>query len=160
MNNSWIKLYSKFLNWKWYKNHNTKIVFIHCLLKANWKNGTFEDVDVQRGSFITSLPKLAEELNMSVQSIRTSIKHLKSTGEITVKTFPKFSMITVNNYNEFQMNNSIINTLLTGDQQAINSLLTTIEEYKNNRILNNKKNNARVLEEIFDYDWIEDYEER
>ena len=39
---NYIKVSRKILKWGWYKNKNTKVVFLHCLLMANWKNGEFE----------------------------------------------------------------------------------------------------------------------
>ena len=79
MNESWIKLHTKFLNWEWYKDSNTKSVFLHCILKANWKDGKFESYYIPRGSFVTSVKKLSEELKLSTQCIRTSLKKLEKT---------------------------------------------------------------------------------
>lgn len=137
MEEGYIKLNRKIINWEWYTDQNTFGVFLHCLLKANWKDGRFRGIEVPRGSFITSLPKLSEELKMSIQSVRTAINHLKSTGEITVTIYPHFRMITVNKYSEYQCDNRLDNSQLTGNQQATNRQLTTIEEYKNKK--NSKK---------------------
>ena len=168
----WIKLYSEFKNWKWYHKQNTKDLFIHCLLSANWKKGKFEDVDVERGSFITTYSKLSEELNLSIQNIRTSISHLKSTGELTITKHSKFLVITVNNYNKYQQTNTITNTQLTRYQHDANTQLTTIEEYKTieerNSNIEEITNNTRIVEkeeiykeekekkDFFDYDWMSD----
>ena len=163
MNESWVKLHTKFLNWEWYKDSNTKAVFIHCLLKANWKDGKFEGYDIPRGSFVTSYKTLSEELSsknskVSVQSIRTALNHLVSTHELTIKTTNKFTVITVNNYNLYQDNNKLTNNQLTINQQTTNNQLTTIEEYKNNRITD-INNNIGEFSEVFDYDWINDSED-
>lgn len=163
---AWIKLYSKFKYWKWYKKQNVKDVFIHCLISANWKDGKFENVDIPRGSFVTSYTKLSEELGMSVQEVRTALRWLKSTQELTVTTHPKFTVISINNYQIYQEPNTIPNTQLTGYQHAPNTQLTTIEEYKNIRILDiDERNNACVRareekqkEEVFDYNWLDDDE--
>lgn len=172
MDNGWIKLYSKFKHWKWYQKQNTKALFIHCLLSANWRDGKFEDIEIKRGSFVTSYRKLSEELNLSIQNIRTSISHLKLTGELTFTKHSKFLIITINNYNEYQQTNTITNTQLTRYQHAINTILTTIEEYKNidnnikERIYNacacarEEKNEIdKVKPEVFDYDWLNESEE-
>ena len=90
-----IKIERKILEWEWYKDEHTKIFFFHCLLKANWKEGKFKGITIERGQFVASLPVLSDELSLTVNEIRTAIKHLKSTGEITVKTHPKFSVFTV-----------------------------------------------------------------
>ena len=72
------------------------------LLKANIKDEVFNGKTVHRGEVITSLQILAEELGMSVQNVRTGIKHLKDTGELRVKITPNYSLITVVNYSKYQ----------------------------------------------------------
>lgn len=142
MNDKWIKIFTKFLNWEWYKDQNTKALFIHCLLKANWKEGRFEGHVIPRGSFVTSLQSLSKELGMSVQSVRTSLNHLISTGELTSKNTNKFRIISIKNYTLYQQ----VNNQLTSNQQATNNQLTTIEEYieykTNNSVCNNMHENG------------------
>lgn len=101
---------------------------------------------IPRGSFVTSLDSLAKELGLSVQEIRTALKHLISTGELTSKSTNKYRIITVVNYEMYQQVNKQPNSPLTGNQQATNKQLTTIEEYieyktnkeyKNNSVCNN-----------------------
>lgn len=130
MNEGYIKLSRKIVDWEWYKNINTCRLFIHLLFKANWKDGRFEGIEIPRGSLVTSLPTLSSETGLSVQQIRTAEKHLKSTGEITVSLCPKFRIISIKNYCEYQDINSQTNRQLTGDQQATNRQLTAIEERK------------------------------
>ena len=76
-----IKLNRKILNWQWYSDPCTRDVFIHCLLKANWKSGKWHGYQYQRGQFITSLPSLSSELGLSIKNVRTALDHLKSTGD-------------------------------------------------------------------------------
>lgn len=146
INGNWIKLFSKFVNWEWYKDQNTKSLFIHCLLKANWKEAKFMGETIPRGSFVTSLDSLAKELGLTVQEIRTALKHLISTSEITSKSTNKYRIITVVNYELYQQVNKQTNSQSTSNQQATNNQLTTIEEYieyktnteyKNNSVCNN-----------------------
>ena len=140
-----IKIDKKILEWEWYKDEHTKNFFFHCLLKANWKEGRFKGMTIERGQFVASLPVLSDELSLTVNEIRTAIKHLKITGEITVKVYQKFSVFTVVNYDlyqcesqaESQTNHRQItdksqadNRQITGKSQPINRLLTTIEEEK------------------------------
>lgn len=128
MNSGWIKIYAEFQNWEWYRNNNTKSLFIHCLLKANWREGKFEGQIIPRGSFVTSIDSLKKELGMTTQEIRTAIKHLISTNEITSKSCNKFRIITITNYELYQEPNKQINNQLTSEQQATNKQLTTIED--------------------------------
>lgn len=118
MNEKWIKLFPKMLNWEWYKDVNTKVLFIHCLLKANWVEGKFEGITIPRGSFITSLDSLSKELNLSAQEIRTALKHLVSTNEITSISTNKYRLITITNYESYQSINNQTNNQLTSNQQS------------------------------------------
>lgn len=126
----YIFLNRKMLDWGWYKNLNTKAVFIHCLLKANWKEGFFEGEKIPRGSFVTSINQLAEETGLSVAKIRTAIKNLKLTGELTCKGCSKFTVITVKKYDLYQKNDMIDNKQIASKQQTNDKQIATIEEGK------------------------------
>lgn len=125
-----IKIDRKILQWEWYLNINTKVVFLHCLLKANWKDGKWQGIDIKRGSFISSYNKIASETALSVMEVRTALNHLKCTGEVTSKAHSKYTVFTVKNYDYYQSINKQNNVLLTNNQQTINTQLTTIEEKK------------------------------
>ena len=116
---------------------------------------------IKRGQFATSIPKLQVELELTSNEVRTAIKHLKSTGEITVRSYSKFSVITVVKYDSYQCESQAEsqsdNSHTTDKAQPINSLLTTIEEGKKNKKekKENKSNSVRFippsLEEVQDY---------
>lgn len=147
-----IKIHRRLLKWEWYKDTNTKVLFLHCLLKANWKDGRFQGIGVPRGSFVTSLSTLSEELSskeqtFTVQNVRTSLKHLTLTGELTSKSYSKYRIITVNKYNEYQVANIVSNKQLTNSQQATNKQLTTIEEKKEKKEIYNTNNNIYAYTE-------------
>ena len=97
-----IKIYRRMLKWEWYTDVNTKVLFLHCLLKANWKDGSWHGVPYKRGQFITSLPTLADETGLTIKQVRTALSHLKRTGEVADKTYSKFRIITVLSYDSFQ----------------------------------------------------------
>lgn len=157
---NYIKLYRSFLDWEWYGNINTCRLFFHCLLKANWKEGKFEGKIVERGAFITSLPQLSTELQLTENEIRTAIKHLKSTGEITDKTYNKYRIITVKNYDKYQNENrqltdksQAVNRQSTGNAQSINRLLTAIEEKKEIKNINKNTMCSADANALFESLW-------
>lgn len=98
----YIKLHRKFLEWEWYRNEHTKNLFIHCLLKANWKESKFEGNVIQRGSFVSSIDILANETGLTSDEVRTAIKHLISTGELTKQSTNKYTLFSVVNYDLYQ----------------------------------------------------------
>lgn len=125
----YVKLYRSLIEWEWYQDTNTKTVFIHLLLTANYEDKKWKGETVSRGQRITSYQKLADELNLSLQNIRTAIKHLISTGEITCKQNVKYSLITVKNYDRFQE----LTCNLTDSQQTTNTQLTSNQHTANNK---------------------------
>lgn len=118
MKGDYIKINRSLLEWGWYKDKNTSRLFIHMLLKANWKDGFFLGIEIKRGSFVSSLAKLSEETNLSVREIRTAIKYLESTGEVTSKKYNKFSVFTVNNYCSYQSSDTQSDKQPTSNRQA------------------------------------------
>ena len=113
----YVKISRKILEWEWYTDANTKVLFLHILLKANWKDGRFQGIEVPRGSFVTSLQNLAAETGLTVRNVRTALKHLENTGEVTSNRHVKFSVITVKNYDRYQS----CDTQVTVNRQASDS---------------------------------------
>lgn len=113
-------------DWEWYSEPNTARLFIHLLLTANWSQKQWQGITIHPGELVTSQSQLAKKLNLSIMQVRTALKHLESTGYITVKTGSKYSLITLNNYDLIEAGNRQI----TGKQQADNNNLT-INNIKN-----------------------------
>jgi len=99
-----IKLYDKILNWEWYHDTNTFRLFIHLLLKANYKDGTFQGFPVKRGQLVTSLTSLSASTSLSIRQVRDSLDKLKMTGEVTSTAYPKYRVISIVRYDEYQTN--------------------------------------------------------
>ena len=129
----YIKLSRSILEWEWYSDINTCRLFIHMVLKANWKDGKFQGTTVPRGSFVSSIRKLAEQTGLTEREVRTAISHLKKTGEVTSKSHIKYSVFTVVNYDLYQSNDTQDDTQATGKRQANDIQTTTIEERKKGR---------------------------
>jgi hypothetical protein len=102
MKGNFISLNRKILYWRWYNRPNTFRLFVHILLKANYKDKEWENMMIKRGTFVTSIAKLSTELGLSPKKIRTSIRHLTETKEVTIKANRKHTLITVNKYDSYQ----------------------------------------------------------
>lgn len=138
---SYIKLSKKIIKWEWYHDINTCRLFIHMLLMANWKDERWQGKIIPRGSFISSLQKLADETNLTVSEVRTAISHMKLTGEITSKSFSKYTVFTVNNYCQYQSFDKQIDSEIANDlancSQTIRKQIATIEEVEEVNNINN-----------------------
>lgn len=97
-----IKLHRKITEWGWYRDTNTKVVFIELLLRANFKDTYFMGRLIPRGSIAIKNSDLCHSLNLSRMQIRTALEHLKSTGEITTDSTSKYTLVNVHNYDLYQ----------------------------------------------------------
>jgi len=103
--NGWIKFHRQFMQWEWYTDNNVKAIFIHCLLSANMTTKDWRGVSINRGSFISSIGKLAIETGLSIKAVRIALDKLKKTGEIIVKGASQWTMVTVCKYEVYQSYN-------------------------------------------------------
>lgn len=126
----YIKLNRSMLDWGWYDNINTKIVFLHLLLTANFREREYHGVVIKAGDAVFGLHSLAKRLGLSVQQVRTALAHLQSTGEITIKSTNQFSVATLENWAKYQ----IFDGEATNEQQTSNKRITTPKERKKERI--------------------------
>jgi|TARA_Y100000310_G_C20647796_1_gene797621 hypothetical protein len=134
MDNGWIKLHRKFTKWEWYDDINTKVLFIHLLITANYEDKNWRGTLIKRGQKVTSLPNLAKETCLTIRNVRTSLDRLKSTGELTDQSTNRFRLITICNYDEYQ--NGTAGKLadkLTGRRQASDRQTTATKEVKKER---------------------------
>lgn len=103
---TWIKLNRNITRWAWYKNGNTVRVFLHLLLRANVRASKFMGITIQRGEAVGGLRSIADDLDISMQQVRTAIGHLQKTGEISVKNYSKFSVFHIEKYEQYQNQNA------------------------------------------------------
>lgn len=125
MANGWVKLHRQMTEWGWYKDNNTKCLFIHLLLMANHEKKEYKGVVIKKGQLMTGLELLSSQTGMSVMEIRTALKHLKLTNEITINSTNKGTIITILNWCKYQLNEELITSNSTQEQQTDNKQITT-----------------------------------
>ena len=135
----WVKLYRSFIDWEWFSVPNMITIFIYCLLKANHKNKKWRGIEIQKGSFITSIETISRDTNISKQSVRTCLKRLKKSGEINTRTNTQNTLVTICKYDSYQDFEKTTNKRLTNEQQTTNKRLTTTNN--DNNIKNDNNNN-------------------
>jgi len=97
-----IVLHRQILNWEWYDHLPTKVLFIHCLLRANHSAGKWRGYSFKRGEFITSLQSLSKETGLTIKQVRIAIENLEKTKELGKQTTSQNTLITVLNYDLYQ----------------------------------------------------------
>ena len=106
MSVGWLKLHRQIeQNWIW-KDPRRAVAWIHFLFRANYEDTTVlignEEKLVPRGSFITSIRKLSDEVPLSYQETRTFLNLLESNAMINATATQKLTQITICKYEDYQ----------------------------------------------------------
>jgi len=97
----YIKLNRDFCEWEWFDDPATLKIFIYLLANAQVGPKKWRGISAESGQIITSTLKLSNKCHLSIQSVRTSLKRLRSSGEITSKATNKYTIITIANWSEY-----------------------------------------------------------
>lgn len=150
---TFIKLDRNIINWRWFTNSKILSVFIWLILKANIKTGHFEKDTIARGSLVTSNAHIATGCGLTIQNVRTALADLEETGEISRIIRNHYQVITIINYEKYQVGVSKTIGQLTSNpdsnSQATHKQLTTIKEYKNGKNKKIKENRSAIPEEPY-----------
>lgn len=141
MEQGWVKLHRKFINWEWYDEPNVKSVFIDLILNANHQASAWHGHEIEKGSFVTSVADIAARNGLTTQQVRSALTKLEKTGEISKKSTNKNTLIIVLGYAKYQdlfveeqqtNNKQITNKQQTNNKQTTNSLYNKNEKNEKN----------------------------
>lgn len=133
----WIKLYRRFPDWQWFKRPEMVQIWVYILLSAAHRDHVWQSVNIRRGEFPTSVAALCRATGLSTQQVRTCLSRLERTGEITQKSTNKFTIISVCNFDDYQLDaetdQQTNNKQVTNKQQSNNNQITTLGEWKESK---------------------------
>ncbi|MGN1119369.1 MAG: hypothetical protein ACI4Q4_03355 [Oscillospiraceae bacterium] len=134
-NKGFVKLSRDILDWECFGNNNALLVLIRLTLAAAWCDTRYFNVKLSRGQVATTISEIARTNQLSIQQARTAINHLKASGKITVRAMPKFSIITLVDYDCNSNDNSESYRSSNGNQpqnqQPTNSPTLLYKEKRN-----------------------------
>ena len=140
----WIKIHYKFLSWEWFQDDGMVRLFINLILRANFQPKKWKGILLERGQLVTGRRQLSIETGLSERTIRTCLQRLEDTGEITIKTTNKFSIITICNYDTYQYEDNKNDQQTTNKRPTNDQQTTTAKEYNKERIY--KKETSTVVD--------------
>ena len=136
---TWVKSYRKFREWEWYKTPGMFHLFHHLIYGANHKDNKWQGMEIKRGQIVTGRDKLSQQTGLSPRQIRTCLHRLQESQELTIKTTNRFSIITICNYDKYQVAES--DSDQQSDQQATSK--RPASDHKQECIKNVKNNNLK-----------------
>ena len=102
MAEGWICIARKITEWEWYSDPNVFRLFIHLLLKANYRDQKWQGILVSRGQFVTSRGKISEQIGLSIKQIRGAEAKLVASDTISANGANRFTLYTILNYDDYQ----------------------------------------------------------
>lgn len=136
----WVKLYRRFPDWQWFKRPEMVQIFVYILLSAAHRDHVWQTVNIRRGEFPTSVAALCRATGLTTQQVRTCLSRLERTGEITLKSTNKFTIVSVCNFDDYQLDAET-------EQQTTNKQ-TTIKQQSNNNTIRKGERNKGIKGEI------------
>lgn len=141
--NGWFKLHRELLDkaiWKDSKPEQ-KVVLITLLGMANhkpsqwhWKGKKFE---TKAGQFVTSLNSIAKKAGVSIQNVRTSLVKFEKYEFLTNESTKTGRLITVINWEQYQVHENELTKEPTKNQQRTNKELTPNKNVRSKEVNNN-----------------------
>lgn len=129
----WIKLHRSLLKSAVFDDPQLLKLWLWCLLKATHtpRETVIEKqlVKLEPGQFPTGRFKLEEEFNrrtpkrkrVSAITLWRWLKKLEEWQMLNIKTYSKFSIVTVSNWTEYQQDEQQVNNRRTTDEQQVNT---------------------------------------
>ena len=140
---SFIKLDRKIANWGWISDPSVLVLWIHILIKANFKPNVWQGMEVGEGELITSVARLSLETGLSTQQVRTALKKLTSTN--------KYTLIHVNKWSEYQVNSNQSTSEETSRATTVATRrATTLKESKEGKEGKDKENTKEKIRPSLD----------
>jgi DnaD/phage-associated family protein len=146
----WFKLHRKITESAIFSDPDLLRLWIYCLSKAAYKPTTVlvekQEISLESGQFLTGRFSLHQEYNAGVAprkkiketTLWSWLKRLESYGNLDIKSYNKFSVVTVVKWNEYQ------ETLTTEPQQSDNRLTTERQQTDTNKKLKNLEKDKKL----------------
>lgn len=80
----------------------TFTVFMYLLLSASYREVEYNGQQIHRGEAVVSYPRIASATGVTERQARTALSKLVKSGRVSVRRYPKFSVVTLLNYDKYQ----------------------------------------------------------
>ena len=147
MNRGYIKLWRKIFDSGIQKEPATFTLWIWILCNVTRQPLKYiargQQINLEPGELIVGRKRLSEELMISEQSIRTCLEHLKSWGNLTIRSTNRFSILKVINWELYQEQGTHIN-------QQINQEVTSNQPASNHKTRSKEEKNKYIDPQVYE----------
>lgn len=149
--NGFIVIARQLLDWRFAQFPYAVALWVHLIMRANWKDGWFMGERIPRGSLATSTASLAEQTGVSESTVRRWLKKFENDGQITRQATNRFTIINITNYRAFQdipddrVNEQVTEQVNKQMNEQVNNQVT--EQVNHNRT--KKQSNKETKKQVF-----------
>ena len=145
-------------DWEWYENTNVFRLFYHCLLHTNLEDKRYCGKEIKAGQFVSSITRISAETGLTESQVRTALKKLKDTGYISTKSTNKYTIYTVNEYQNYIDCGQVAGTTTavkngTKMEQTVEQPEEKVKENCEKSKENCEKSNKKAINECFERLW-------
>ena len=142
-------------DWEWYENTNVFRLFYHCLLHTNLEDKRYCGREIKAGQFVSSITRISAETGLTESQVRTALKKLKDTGYISTKSTNKYTLYTVNEYQNYIDCGQVAETTTEENKVVENGtkMEQPMEQTDKNAKKNCEKSNKKAINECFERLW-------
>lgn len=173
LENGFVKLPREIVRREWFGDNSTLTVYVFLLCGAAFADYEYAGRTLRKGQYIASNRQLAERCQLGIQQVKTALKHLKATHDITIEPSTKFSIITVNSAADSDFANPLPNPQVnprvnpqTNPISRSNNKEEKIEEYNREEAappftpVTNNEISVETLTEQYGRETVKRYEEK
>jgi hypothetical protein len=125
----WVKIHRRILEWQWATSPSHMALFLQILLRANYRLTVWRREVVLPGQLLTGRKQLAAWSGLTESQVRTVLKDLIFSQEISQVSTKKYSIITIAKWEEYQeLADNLANRSPTDRQQ-----IATSKNYNNSK---------------------------
>lgn len=103
MKNGFVKINRAMLNWGWYDEPATKLVFLHLILTCAYNDYSFRGIELKAGQTVLTIRELSQKLGLSTKQIRTALERLAKGQEIDKQRAKGLTLVTLTNWAKYQI---------------------------------------------------------
>ncbi|WP_435625259.1 hypothetical protein [Flagellimonas sp.] len=151
-----VKIYRSLMDWEWYTEPETSHLFVHLIMKANYKDKKWKGKEVKRGSLITSLKHLSQSTGLSITKVRTALKRLKNSGAISIISTNKYTMVRLLNFDVYQEIYHHSDKQIPHKNQKDKTQTSTTKEIKKKNKIKNERNGER-MRTLSNFDYLNEF---
>ncbi|WP_432763340.1 DnaD domain protein [Enterococcus gallinarum] len=159
MNHGYVKLYRKVMDSFVWTNPNMYKLWSLCLMKASHERRKFlfngKEIWLNSGEFVTGRDAITFEMNKGAKrehqvnsaSVWRWLKKFESEQMLNIKSTTKYSVISINNWDEYQGSEQQVNINRTTSEQQVNTNKNDKNEKNNNN--NNSEHPAELVQKLY-----------